>query len=153
MRIKAWRLRSTTLWFIIRIIKEMCKAPTLQLKVLNKHTHITYIEMENVIHFFFIYRQVFKCNYGHDREVASTLHLNITLSPDWMQPGGWLVTCFPDGPCSFGRQSDHKTAHKPQMSHDSHSWKCPCHLSITVFVLFFVMTRTLQQCCSGKCVN
>ena len=28
---------------------EICKAPTLQLKVLNKHPHIRYIEMENVI--------------------------------------------------------------------------------------------------------
>ena len=28
---------------------EMCKAPTLRLKALNKHTHMKYIEMENVI--------------------------------------------------------------------------------------------------------
>ena len=28
---------------------EICKAPTLWLKLLNKHTHIMYIEMENVI--------------------------------------------------------------------------------------------------------
>ena len=28
---------------------EICKAPTLQLKVLNKHIHIMYIKMENVI--------------------------------------------------------------------------------------------------------
>ena len=28
---------------------EICKAPTLQLKALNKHTHIMYIKMENVI--------------------------------------------------------------------------------------------------------
>ena len=28
---------------------EICKAPTLRLKVLNKHIHIMYIEMENVI--------------------------------------------------------------------------------------------------------
>ena len=36
---------------IIIIIMEICKAPTLQLKALNKHniTHIMYIEMENVI--------------------------------------------------------------------------------------------------------
>ena len=33
----------------IRIIMEICKAPTLRLKALNKHTHIMYIEMENVI--------------------------------------------------------------------------------------------------------
>ena len=33
----------------------MCKAPTLQLKALNKHTmtHIMYIEMENVTSNFF----------------------------------------------------------------------------------------------------
>ena len=34
---------------LIIIIMEICKAPTLQLKALNKHTHIMYIEMENVI--------------------------------------------------------------------------------------------------------
>ena len=33
------------------IIMEICKAPTLRLKALNKHniTHIMYIEMENII--------------------------------------------------------------------------------------------------------
>ena len=30
-------------------IMEIYKAPTLRLKALNKHTHIMYIEMENVI--------------------------------------------------------------------------------------------------------
>ena len=35
-------------WIII-IIMDICKAPTLWLKALNKHTHIMYIEMENVI--------------------------------------------------------------------------------------------------------
>ena len=34
---------------------EICKAPTLRLKALNKHTHIMYIEMENVINLFFIF--------------------------------------------------------------------------------------------------
>ena len=28
---------------------EICKAPNMQLKALNKHTHIMYIQMENVI--------------------------------------------------------------------------------------------------------
>ena len=28
---------------------EICKVPTLRLKALNKHSHIMYIEMENVI--------------------------------------------------------------------------------------------------------
>ena len=32
---------------------EICKAPTLWLKALNKPTHIMYIEMENVIKLFF----------------------------------------------------------------------------------------------------
>ena len=50
---------------------EICKAPTLQLKPLNKHTHIMYIEMENVIppphrKIVFIYQQVFKHNYAKD---------------------------------------------------------------------------------------
>ena len=36
---------------IILIIMEICTAPILWLKVLNKqNTHITYLEMENVIH-------------------------------------------------------------------------------------------------------
>ena len=34
---------------IIIIIMDICKAPTLWLKALNKHTHIMYIEMENVV--------------------------------------------------------------------------------------------------------
>ena len=34
---------------MIIIIMEICKAPTLRLKALNNHTHIMYIEMENVI--------------------------------------------------------------------------------------------------------
>ena len=48
---------------------EICKAPTLRLKALNKHTHIMYIEMENVIKKIYkkcIYRQVFKHNYAKD---------------------------------------------------------------------------------------
>ena len=36
-------------WPIIIIIMEICKAPTLRLKAMNKHTHIMYIEMKNVI--------------------------------------------------------------------------------------------------------
>ena len=34
---------------IVIIIMEICKAPTQRPKALNKHTHIMYIEMENVI--------------------------------------------------------------------------------------------------------
>ena len=47
---------------------KICKAPTLRLKALNKHTHIMYIEMENVIQkkLICIYRQVFKHNYAKD---------------------------------------------------------------------------------------
>ena len=56
---------------IIIIIMEICKAPTLRLKALNKHTHIMYIEMKSVINlkkkmFIYIYRQVFKHNYAKD---------------------------------------------------------------------------------------
>ena len=46
---------------------ETCKAPTLRLKALNKHAHMMYIEMENVIKKRrSIYRQVFKHNYAKD---------------------------------------------------------------------------------------
>ena len=34
---------------LLIIIMEICKAPTLWLEALNKHTHIMYIKMENVI--------------------------------------------------------------------------------------------------------
>ena len=39
----------TLIGLAITIIMEICKAPTLRLKALNKHTHIRYIHMENVI--------------------------------------------------------------------------------------------------------
>ena len=49
---------------------EICKAPTLRLKTLNKHAHIMYIEMENVIQKNKLkkcmYRQVFKYDYAKD---------------------------------------------------------------------------------------
>ena len=37
------------IFIIIIIIMEVCKAPSLRLKALNRRTHIMYIEMENVI--------------------------------------------------------------------------------------------------------
>ena len=40
---------------LLIIIMEICKAPTLRLKALNKHIHIMYIEMENVIIYIYIY--------------------------------------------------------------------------------------------------
>ena len=43
---------SLLIWYlstVIIIIMEICKAPTQRLKSLNKHPHIMYIEMENVI--------------------------------------------------------------------------------------------------------
>ena len=48
LRVTCWKCVLS----LIIIIMEICKAPTLQLKVLNKHnvTHIMYIEMENGIH-------------------------------------------------------------------------------------------------------
>ena len=41
----------STAILIIIIIMEICKAPTMQLKALNKHsiTHIMYIEMEMLL--------------------------------------------------------------------------------------------------------
>ena len=54
---------------------EICKAPTLRLKALNKHTHITYIEMENVIQKNKkIYRQGFKHNYAKDTHTHTHTH-------------------------------------------------------------------------------
>ena len=42
---------SLLIWCLstVIIIMEICKVPTLRLKALNKHPHIMYIEMENVI--------------------------------------------------------------------------------------------------------
>ena len=45
------------LFIKIKIKMEICKAPTLRLKALNKHTHLMYIEMENVI-LFYIYMYI-----------------------------------------------------------------------------------------------
>ena len=64
---------------------EICKAPTLRLKVLNKHTHIKYIKMENVvqkINVYYIYRQVFKHNYAKDAHahIHTFLHNLTSLS-------------------------------------------------------------------------
>ena len=54
---------------------EICKAPTLWLKALNKHTHIMYIEMENVIpQNKYVYRQVFKYNYVKDAHTHTHTH-------------------------------------------------------------------------------
>ena len=67
---------------IIIIIMDICKAPTLRLKALNKHsgTHIIYIGMEHVISNknkskLTQRRQEFKCNYAknaHTRTHART---------------------------------------------------------------------------------
>ena len=43
------RLSGRPTMIVIIIIMGICKAPTLRLKALNKHTHIMYIDMENVI--------------------------------------------------------------------------------------------------------
>ena len=42
---------SLLIWCLstVIIIMEICKVPTLRLKALNKHPHIMYMEMENVI--------------------------------------------------------------------------------------------------------
>ena len=45
---------------------DICKAPTLWLKALKKHTHIMYIEMENVIKVFFYKRATYNsAKYTH----------------------------------------------------------------------------------------
>ena len=54
---------------------EICKAPTLRLKVLNKHTHIMYIEMENVIKKI---NQGFKHNYAKDAHTHARTHAHCT---------------------------------------------------------------------------
>ena len=43
---------------------EICKAPTLRPKELNKHTHIMYIEMEHGVNFlyFIFYIYIDKCS-------------------------------------------------------------------------------------------
>ena len=46
---KTMKKDTDSILFTIIIIMAICKAPTLRLKALNKHTHIMYIEMENVI--------------------------------------------------------------------------------------------------------
>ena len=40
---------NNVLVYLIIIIMDICKVPTLRLRALNKHTHIMYIEIENVI--------------------------------------------------------------------------------------------------------
>ena len=70
-----WQISLSAFVFIIIIIIEICKAPTLRLKALNKHTHIMYIEMENVIQKNIKkYRQVFKHNYAKDAHTHARTH-------------------------------------------------------------------------------
>ena len=67
-------------WYLVMlcviIIMEICKAPTLRLKALNKHTHIMYIEMENVIppKKRERYWQGFKHNYAKDAHTHTHTH-------------------------------------------------------------------------------
>ena len=56
------------------IIMEICKAPTLQLKALNKRTHIMHIEMENVIKN--IYIKIKKYRHGVMHNYAKYTHTN-----------------------------------------------------------------------------
>ena len=44
------------------IIMEICKAPTLRLKALNKHTHIMYIEMKMLSKTINMYLYIDKCS-------------------------------------------------------------------------------------------
>ena len=75
---------------LIIIIMEICKALTLWLKALNKHTRIMYIEMENVIKKIFknIYRQVFKHNYAKHAHAHINTHTHKhthTHCTDWWE--------------------------------------------------------------------
>ena len=49
---------------------KICKAPTLRLKAPNKHTHIMYIEMENVCFF----KEGFKHKYAKDARARTHTH-------------------------------------------------------------------------------
>ena len=62
---------------------EICKAPTLRFKALNKHTHIMYIEMEIFIKTkqkTIIYRQVFEHNYAKDARTRTTINSKYVLA-------------------------------------------------------------------------
>ena len=65
---------------------EICKAPTLRLKALNKHTHIMYIEMETFIQNKkkYIYWQVFMHKDAHTHTKGTKLRLNLWL---------WVSSC------------------------------------------------------------
>ena len=52
------------------IIMEICKPPTLRLKALNKHTHIMYIEMKNVIKNIYILTSV-QHNYAKNAHILT----------------------------------------------------------------------------------
>ena len=54
---------------------EICKAPTLQLKALNKHTHIMYIEMENVIRKINVY--IDKCSSIIMQKMHTCMHAHM----------------------------------------------------------------------------
>ena len=60
---------------IIIIIMDICKAPTLRLKALNKHsiTHIMYSEMENVIIIQIIFPLLHPVCLGENKS-ASSVH-------------------------------------------------------------------------------
>ena len=81
---------------------EICKAPTLRLKALNKHTHIMYIEMENVIP---------KIKYVYiDKRSSITKH---TKGSKECYLLGQYITC------KFSRQSplsSYKTTFKQQLN-------------------------------------
>ena len=78
----------------IIIIMEICKVPTLQLKVLNKHTHIMYIEMENVIKKReYIYRQVLKHNYAKNARTHACTHARTHTHTNTVQTDGSEGQC------------------------------------------------------------
>ena len=70
---------------------EICKAPTLRLKTLNKYTHIMYIGMENVSKKKKIYRQGFKHNYAKNAHTHTHTH---TVQTDRSEGQCGLIKIF-----------------------------------------------------------
>ena len=95
---------------------EICKAPTLRLKALNKHAHIMYIEMENVMKKN-IYVYINKCS-SIIMHVKVILLKRTALKVDAIESE---IYCLQTRPCIF--QPGHFT------SWDSEGVKASIHIS------------------------
>ena len=86
----------------IIIIMEICNAPSLWLKALNKHTHIMCIEMENVIS-----KKGFKRNFAKDARTHTHTHtqthtLKARPGPEWKA----IASCNPFTKSPCGQQPE-----------------------------------------------